>query len=581
MESVARAANHMVISWTGPAGWDHTLQRAAQMPPQEWEDIETRPSAGSFNSATVQTTGVAPAGFFRVVCRPHPVGGGPRLFFSDLESGPNHGGEGGLGVYLTLYGERFGEKKASSIVTIGGGEVARYVLWAPDSGARGLDRAVVQLGPKTSTGAVVLTVDGKPSNPLPFTVREGRIYFVIPEAPEATDEGPGTFARPFRSLYQPRKVMQAGDVVYLKGGRIRTTDPAGPGWDATLMLDPDSGAARGTPDLPVAYIGYPGDSPVLGSPDARRGILLTTGDIFQTGYVLANLTITEASSPFALSGAGHRIIGNTIFAAAHDDSGAMSVNTDTSDLRIFGNQLRANGQTEEKLQHAFYIGGYGTNRFIEFGWNQIEDQRGGRGIQLFGHLDGDWIDEVRIHDNWIAGSELDNILIGGTDGATEVIGTVEVYNNVLVEAGGSGLRVNDPRGIVTIRNNTFYQNQAAQVYLQRAGDGTVIVESNIFVAGPGQAYFAMDEEDGQPFAPPAARRNLYHHGGPCPAWDVECLAADPLFVDPENGDFRVRAGSPAIDAGLSTGPALDFLGHVRPLGGARDLGAFEFGPPVP
>ena len=28
----------------------------------------------------------------------------PRLFYSDLDSGPNLGGERGLGAYVTLYG---------------------------------------------------------------------------------------------------------------------------------------------------------------------------------------------------------------------------------------------------------------------------------------------------------------------------------------------------------------------------------------------------------------------------------------------------------------------------------------------
>ena len=54
------------------------------------------------------------------------------------------------------------------------------------------------------------------------------------------------------------------------------------------------------------------------------------------------------------------------------------------------------------------------------------------------------MDEIRIHDNWVSGSELDNIVIGGSDGATEVIGTVSVYNNIIVGAGDAGLRINDP-----------------------------------------------------------------------------------------------------------------------------------------
>lgn len=54
------------------------------------------------------------------------------------------------------------------------------------------------------------------------------------------------------------------------------------------------------------------------------------------------------------------------------------------------------------------------------------------------------------------------------------------------------------------------------------------------------------------------------------------LDADPLFVDPEGGDYRLQAGSPAIDAGTTEGaPAEDLDGNPRPLGTGVDIGAYE------
>ncbi len=53
------------------------------------------------------------------------------------------------------------------------------------------------------------------------------------------------------------------------------------------------------------------------------------------------------------------------------------------------------------------------------------------------------------------------------------------------------------------------------------------------------------------------------------------LDADPLFVDPANGDYRLGVGSPCIDKGTSAGaPAVDIEGTLRDA--APDMGAYEW-----
>jgi len=57
---------------------------------------------------------------------------------------------------------------------------------------------------------------------------------------------------------------------------------------------------------------------------------------------------------------------------------------------------------------------------------------------------------------------------------------------------------------------------------------------------------------------------------------TSCIGTDPKFVNADQGDLRLQAGSPCIDTGRSTGaPPADILGVTRPQGAGIDMGAYE------
>ena len=91
----------------------------------------------------------------------------------------------------------------------------------------------------------------------------------------------------------------------------------------------------------------------------------------------------------------------------------------------------------------------------------------------------------------------------------------------------------------------------------------------------------------------------YHPGGACGASTIEdlndctwtgCQEAsgnineNPLFVDPDNGDFHLQSGSPCRDVGIDPVPDyiesgfvdFDFDGDERPQGAGWDIGADEY-----
>lgn len=54
------------------------------------------------------------------------------------------------------------------------------------------------------------------------------------------------------------------------------------------------------------------------------------------------------------------------------------------------------------------------------------------------------------------------------------------------------------------------------------------------------------------------------------------IQANPLFVNPSAGDFRLMVGSPAINACPDRGIRIDINHYLRPIGSGYDIGAYEY-----
>jgi hypothetical protein len=141
------------------------------------------------------------------------------------------------------------------------------------------------------------------------------------------------------------------------------------------------------------------------------------------------------------------------------------------------------------------------------------------------------------------GAVQNNVFSNNFGGALTTSG--DVINNTIYNSGGMSFA-----GISKVLNNIFWNDQDPIVY-----------------SGP----------------PP---RNCLIKGYTGPGENI--ITSDPKFVDPDNGDFRLRADSPCIDAGLTTDSVkADIKGVQRGLqgtaeprgdGGKTDIGAHEFIP---
>lgn len=180
-----------------------------------------------------------------------------------------------------------------------------------------------------------------------------------------------------------------------------------------------------------------------------------------------------------------------------------------------------------------------------------------------------------------------------------------VHNNVFVGNNGNGIQAaggiwdpTDPnaaegpeyagaaRWVITNNVVAFSQNRGG-VLVWQADAVDALVQNNVFfrnaelgplAAGPNGIDFYNSG------AGHRVRNNLYS-GSALPVQDTlaggsyvesDAFVGNPRFVDPDGGDFRLSAESPAREAGIAeSAPDHDLECNARPLGLAVDVGAYE------
>lgn len=499
--------------------------------------------------------------------------GAPVIFYTDLASAPAN-------AYVTLWGRNFGAAQGASTVTLAGAPVAQVVTWT--------DQEIeLRLGASPSAGELVVTTSAGVSPGMPLGVHAGKLWFVSPSGDDTWSgavEDPSGTDGPFKTLAKAKTALAPGDVLYVRAGQYVGEDQ----FSAVLSLydlPPPSA------DHPTAIVGYPGEKAILGDGSLSRSFSLYTGD---AGPKLDYLTIAKldlrpsCDAVEVINGDHGRFVGNVVSGAHDACSNGVVEAQGTSGWKILGNHLHDNGNT--KLEHGVYLGGYGSQSDWEIAFNRIENQSGGRAIQLFGHQPMDHISGVSIHDNEISEIDRDGVVLGATDADVLHLSDIRIVNNLFRRAGrcvGSGVRVgNDTATGISIQHNTFVDDGAGNVACDQSPgqpQGQLLVEAGVMVDVTNNVFYAMAGEgyvDEQTAAGVlSGSHNLFFGAGAPPAWDSAPQAGDPVFASLAQNDFHLTMGSPAIDHGASTSVAADHDGVARPVGAAPDIGAYEWFPP--
>ncbi len=534
----------------------------------------------------------------------------PRIFFPDLESGPNTGGQLNKGVWVTIWGKGFGAVRGRSVVTVGGGAADNYPIWT-DS------KITFQLGPLARTGNIVVRVapTGKgtsaQSNGVPFTVRKGKIFFV---SAKGSDWHRGSATSPWKTIVHAKDGMSPGDITYIQNGVSQTSED---NFSAYLSMDTRGDSNSGRPAAPKALVAYPGATVTIGVPRGLTyGIRTPNIRAREDYWVISQLTIIGGQQAMDVSGTGWRIVGNDIQCPGGDSDVGCFEMSQSSEIKFYGNEVHNAGvsPSSSKYYHAVYFST--DSNHIDVGWNHIHDNYTCRAIQFHssplctptcGDRDHSGFNQydLHVHDNLIHGTNCNGINFATVDPSK---GTVEAYNNVIYHVG-----LKDPQregsafsciyvagitnhgvpgnGTVEVFNNTLFDcspNNSGNTYGSRGafaiGSSTLFLRltNNIVYQLPGEVYIDGHREQ------ITGNKNLWFGVGDGPWQTSNNLNADPQFVNLGNFDFHLNAGSPAREAGLivvpenrslpNPGPSqsTDKDGVVRPQGKAFGLGAYEF-----
>jgi hypothetical protein len=536
----------------------------------------------------------------------------PALFFSDLESGPNSGGEsvaGYSGAYVTLYGNFLGTTQGGSTVTLNGANCLRVVSWGTPH--HWYQKIVVQLGGSGSpggactTGTFVVTVGGQASNGLPFTVRAGNIRAVKTTANGGNDNNAGTFASPWATIRKCKNTIAAGDICYVGAGVTQTGTEA---FEAILNIDSSGSAGN-----PKAIVGYPGANPqpVIGAGSPAYAIRVPQTGVNPSYWVWANLRINHSSGGPALMTEGTspvhwRFVGNTVSCPGFGDNKGCVHFQKTNYVYVFGNEITGVGTSPatHKQAHTLYFCSDVSHVWV--GWNYIHDNYTCRAIQFHcsdpcTHTQSD----LHVYSNYIRGDNCSGINF--TASVDPSGGTVEAYNNVILHVGqriptdGDGSHAciehglsDNPGGSGTIEvyNNTMsdcdpvfqYANDHGAI-VNRDSAKTIRLRNNIvYQPLANEKYLAVNWTAGI-----TGDKNLWYGQGNGPTSNfTNNINANPLFVNYTAGDLRLQSASPAIGAALSIpGLSWDLDGLSRPQSSTVDVGAYEYNagspaaPPAP
>jgi len=398
-------------------------------------------------------------------------------------------------------------------------------------------------------------------------------YFVDPGG---SDFGLGSESEPWETLQRAAEAVGPGDRVMVREGDYV-------GFHLTTS---------GTTLNPIEFIADPGARVTTQNPTTIDGINLEgASHVVIDGFEVMGMPRggVRTVGPFS---SGQQAFAQhvTIRNVTSRDNGKWGILTGFVDDLLIENN-RTLGSIDE---HGIYVGNSGdrpvirnneiwgnrangihVNSDVNSGLDGVIEQAvitgniiydngvgGGSGINM------DGVQDSLIQNNLIYNNHASGISLYQIDGAEPAAGNQVIHNTIHQASDGRwAINLQDAATNTTVANNILISEHSFRGAIDASTDSLLglVSDNNVvidrFTTNGGDSVESLTEW-----------RTLT--GGD--ANSLVATAAD-LFIDPANGDYRLRSDSPARDSGLNgMSAATDIRGAQRPAGLAVDIGAYEW-----